>query len=114
MSVYLSAGDDQFQAASNRGWSDFGEWADALAVATYPLVVQLWEHGVAEPAGELAGQLAAAAKASPPTAEGVPDTVAGLTKWLDRVPADEPVVASDGTQPEGGADDSARTFRGLR
>jgi hypothetical protein len=35
--------------ATNRGWSEFGAWADNLQLPDYEHVVQLWEHGYTSP-----------------------------------------------------------------
>jgi hypothetical protein len=39
MSIYVEFGDDEpEQIASNKGWSEFGDWVESLNVKKYPQI----------------------------------------------------------------------------
>lgn len=68
MSRYAQFDEDgnQYQIASNLGWSQFGDWVDTLDASRYPALVQLWEHGNTGDLEALRNQLDAALSESPP------------------------------------------------
>jgi hypothetical protein len=53
--------------ASNRGWGDFGAWADKLQVSDYPHIVQLWEHGYTGPVKAIVPELRKAVLSARPS-----------------------------------------------
>lgn len=68
MSRYAQFDEDgnQYQIASNLGWSQFGDWVDTLDAEKYPALVQLWEHGNTGDLEALRSQLDSALIDSPP------------------------------------------------
>ena len=106
MGLYLNTDDgQQIPLASNAGWSNVGAWLDGLDPDDYPDAIHLWEHGWAEPVGDLRGQLASAMKASP--AEGdAAKTVGELLAELRGLAEDGAVVVSDGLAQDEPASES--------
>lgn len=50
MSTYAQFNEDgnQYQIASNLGWSEFGDWVEELDEEKYAPLVSLFEHGVSQ------------------------------------------------------------------
>lgn len=57
---------EQYQVASNTGWSEFGDWCESLDAEQFPNVVQLFEHGVTEDLRGLASELLVALEENSP------------------------------------------------
>lgn len=105
MSIYLQFGEEQEQVASNKGWSDFGTWADALDHKQYPRVVHLWEHGWIEDVGALTQELTAAQTKAAPSDDTVAATLAGIiAAAITNADADAAVV-TDGFSADDDTDD---------
>lgn len=68
MSTYAQFDEDgeQYQIASNTGWSEFGDWCESLDVEQFPNIVQLFEHGATEDLPALAEEMPKALEANPP------------------------------------------------
>lgn len=84
MSLYIQFDEDgnQYQVASNLGWSDFGQWVDELDASTYPELVQLWEHGVSEDIQTCAKNLEEALSDDSPDDPNVKDVAESLLHAL--------------------------------
>ena len=79
MSRYAQFDEDgnQYQVASNRGWSEFGDWVETLSKKTYPQLHELWNDGSSQLFEEVIKQLGDALENHPPS-----KNVAGSTKLL--------------------------------
>lgn len=96
MGLYLNTdAGDQLPLASNSGWSEMGAWIESLDGASQ--LSRLWEHGWAEPAGEIADELQAQIKATAPHGD-TGKTAAELLRSLRLIDADAAVVVSDGME----------------
>ncbi len=69
MSIYAQFDEDgsQEQIASNRGWSEFGDWVETLNATDFPGLAALWEHGFASDVPALTSEVAKAVKSAPPS-----------------------------------------------
>lgn len=70
MSRYAQFDEDgnQYQFASNLGWSEFGKWIETLDKETYPQLFELWENGSTQHLKEAAEQIEHALEEYPPDA----------------------------------------------
>ena len=84
MSIYAQTDNGQTQIASNKGWSQFGDWAETLDAKTNGAVVSLWEHGVTEDVKSLSAGLQAARTATKPIAD-VEGIIEGILAACDGV-----------------------------
>lgn len=68
MSIYAQFDEDgnQYQFASNTGWSQFGDWIESLDAAKYPALSALWEYGSTQDIQCATSQLDAALRENPP------------------------------------------------
>ena len=83
MGLYLQIDDGEpAMLASNRGWSDFGNWAETLDAETFYPVAHLWEHGYFEGLDILEVSLRAAIETIPPTDVPLRTTVTDLIETL--------------------------------
>ena len=69
MSRYAQFDEDgnQYQIASNLGWSEFGKWVESLDSEKYPALFELWEYGSTQDIQGLTDQLEDALKTTPPS-----------------------------------------------
>ena len=69
MSIYAQFDEDgsQEQIASNRGWSEFGDWVETLNANDFPTLAALWEHGATSDIRGLTSEVAKAVKSAPPS-----------------------------------------------
>mgnify|MGYP003648726163 FL=1 len=70
MSRYAQFDEDgnQYQIASNLGWSEFGTWVESLDAKKYPALIELWNAGSTEDIVGLTNQLESALQDSAPSA----------------------------------------------
>jgi hypothetical protein len=73
--------DGQFPLASNRGWSEFGDWAETLDWKTYPTLANLWYYGWV-PVAPLREHLTAVLRDSPPSEKSVRATARNLLRLV--------------------------------
>lgn len=71
MSTYAQFDDDgnQYQIASNLGWSEAGDWIEKLDHDQYPNLYQLWEHGISQDVKSLAAEIEEAIKEREPSSD---------------------------------------------
>jgi len=69
MSRYAQFDEDgnQYQFASNKGWSEFGDWIESLDAATYPQIRELWDNGSTQAIPETIEQFEHALEENPPS-----------------------------------------------
>ncbi len=69
MSRYAQFDEDgnQYQFASNQGWSEFGDWIESLDEDTYPQLHELWDNGTTQAIAETIEQLEHALEENPPS-----------------------------------------------
>lgn len=102
MPMYLDTSDgDQYQIATNMGWSQVGNWIESLDVNEYEDLAHLWHYGWAEPASSVLGQLQSANESSPPDDEYAAKTVAEMIETFQAISGDAAVVVSNGMGPDG-------------
>lgn len=98
MSAYYSIdGESPSFMGSVTGWGEAGEWIDGLDHSRYPLLVQFREHGIAEPASQLADEILTALVDEPPS-----DDVRGVVEELMtgcEDAGDAPVIFTYGEVP---------------
>jgi hypothetical protein len=101
MSLYAQFDDGtQEFLSSNRGWSEFGEWADGLEAGKFPQVVHLREHGWCQRLGDLGAQLRAALKDERPEDDNVTATASALVTILSNQTGGEVLTVTDGSGPD--------------
>ena len=106
MSLYLRTSEgEEFELATNAGWSLVGEWIDTLDLTAAPDLVQLWEHGWGEPAAAIGEQLEQALVASPPTDSQAAKTASELLETLKGLAPNEAIVVTDGTEADDTVED---------
>lgn len=69
MSRYAQFDEDgnQYQFASNTGWSEFGSWIESLDKSKYPALADLWEYGSTQDIQGVTDQIDSALRDSPPS-----------------------------------------------
>ena len=79
MSIYAQFDEDgnQYQIATNKGWSLFGDWVDSLSAKEFPALVQLWEHGFTQEFKKAGDDIGRALKHHAPD-----ENVSGIAKAL--------------------------------
>jgi hypothetical protein len=101
MSLYAQFDDGtQEFLSSNRGWSEFGEWADGLDTDEYPQVVHLREYGWCQQLAGLKYQLHAALKWRRPANDRVAATAGTLLAILSNRTGGEVLTVTDATGPD--------------
>lgn len=60
---------EQYQVASNLGWTEFGNWVESLPAESVPELRRLWETGSSEEIPELTRQLEGAIRSNEPKAD---------------------------------------------
>lgn len=88
-------------AASNRGWTQFGEWVNSLEGSDE--VAHLCQYGWNEPASGVVSEMESALKQSPPSDQLVAKTAGEVLEVLKGIPSDAAVIVTNGI----GHDDSS-------
>lgn len=102
MCIYASFDNDaQVQIASNQGWSDFGNWVDALDADEYDQLIIVWEHGWSQEIETLAVEIERALQESPPH-ETVADVAGNLLAAIKENREAEAVFVNDGFTKDDG------------
>jgi hypothetical protein len=102
MSLYLEFDNGaQRDLASNKGWSEFGDWADKLSLAAYGAVIELWEHGITERVERLGEQLAVAVKKENPSKD-VSSIAQNILDAVAEIKDAEFVMVTNGITPDSG------------
>ncbi len=104
MSTIIVFGDErpgrpEVQVATNHGWIEVRDWADALgnqANKDYPELMQLIDHGASHDLAVLLKNLDAALKADKPDDQNVTTTLSGLLDIVNLNRTQEYVLVSDG------------------
>jgi len=98
MSLYIQFDEDgnQYQVASNLGWSEFGDWVDGLDAEKYPQLVQLWEHGVSEDVPAITAEITTALADDDPDDPNIKDVAESVLHALNANPTAETVLTTGG------------------
>lgn len=101
MPMYLDTSNgDQYQVATNMGWSQVGDWVETLNTDQYSELAHLWHYGWAEPASDVLSQLESANESGPPDDEYAAKTVTEMIETLKSIGGDAAVVVSNGMGPD--------------